>query len=219
MNPSIDRLLIVEDDPKMQSRLKASLLESNLIGEILACETLASARSLLESMRPDVVLLDVGLADGNGLDLLAFQRGLSHQARIIILSGFSDEQTIVSAIQLGAQGYLLKQDSKADIVGALEEILQGIPPLSPSVAQCIMQHIRSETLSHETSGSAALLLPPRLQHTLGLLARGLTYHDIAEQMQITFHTVASYSQEIYNKLAVHSRAEAVYKARQLKILE
>jgi DNA-binding NarL/FixJ family response regulator len=219
MAVSIDSLMIVEDDPRLQSRLKESLLDSGLAADIIACSTLASAKELLVSRRPDVVLLDIGLPDGSGLDLLVFQRELKQQARMIILSGFSDEQTIVSAIQLGAQGYLLKQDSSADIIGAIRDILQGIPPLSPSVAQCMMLHIRSELPDVVAPDPSVTPLPPRLHHTLTLLARGLTYHDIAGQMQITFHTVASYSQEIYNKLAVHSRAEAVFKARQLKLLK
>lgn len=220
MAVSIDSLLIVEDDQRLQAGLTKSLSESGMIGVIHACGTVKEARSLLVLHRPDVVLLDVGLPDGSGLDLLTFQHDLDHQTRMIVLSGFSDEQTILSALQLGASGYLLKQDSSANIQQSLANIMRGVPPLSPSVAQCIMQYIRGEGGASEAKGSPPQIqLPPRLHETLKLLARGLTYQDIADQMQISFHTVSSYSQEIYNKLAVRSRGEAVYKAQQMNILK
>lgn len=219
MAVSIDSVLIVEDDPRLRARLVESLSGSGMVAEVLACGTLAEASDLLAQRNPRVVLLDVGLPDGNGLELLASRRDADNSAKFIVLSGFSDEATILSAIQLGAAGYLLKQDSSANILQALSSIMQGVPPLSPSVAQCIMQHIRDESLHPDAPASTpAMQLPPRLQHTLSLLARGLTYQDIADQMQITFHTVSSYTQEIYNKLAVNSRAEAVYKAQQMNII-
>lgn len=223
----IARLLIVEDDPKLRANLAEHLTNTEAIEDLRHCDNLTDAKHLLQTYRPEVVLLDVGLPDGSGLELLVYQHDLKHRAKMLILSSMSDEQTIVKAIQLGAQGYLLKQDSSADIERALMSIIQGVPPLSPSVAQCIMQHIRIDKM--ETSNEPAqppaqlpaqptIALPPRQQLTLTLLARGMTYQEIATHMDITFHTVSTYAQEIYNKLAARSRSEAVYKAQQLGVI-
>ena len=219
MAAQISRLLIVEDDPKLRASLVEHLGNAVAINDLRNCDNLTEARHLLKTYQPDVVLLDVGLPDGNGLELLVERHNLSLACKMLILSGFSDEQTIVKAIQLGAQGYLLKQESKANILQALVSIMQGTPPLSPAVAQCIMQHLRAEQVTlvdHNTDSVPSL--PPRQQMTLSLLARGMTYKEIAEHMEITFHTVSTYAQEIYNKLAARSRSEAVYKAQQLGII-
>ncbi|MFK7957676.1 MAG: response regulator [Lysobacterales bacterium] len=216
MGSPINSLLIVEDDPALQSHLRESLADLVSEGSLWACASLADARRLQAINQPELILLDVGLPDGNGLELLVDQHSEVRPARVVILSGFSDEETIVNAIGLGAQGYLLKQDTQTNLRTALVEIVDGKPPLSPSVAQCIMSHIRlAEPAPREEPST---FLPPRQQQTLNLLARGLTYQQIASEMDIAFNTVSTYAQEIYSKLAARSRGEAVHKARELGIL-
>ena len=216
MDRLIDGLLIVEDDGLLRNRLTDTLRDVTAPDRLFACASLADARRLQAAHQPELILLDVGLPDGNGLELLVDQHGLSEPPLVVILTGFSDEETIVKAIRLGARGYLLKQDSGTSVSQALRQIVDGVPPLSPSVAQCIMSHIREDTSDIGKPG--AELLPPRQQLTLNLLARGLTYAEIAEDMEITFNTVSTYAQEIYNKLAVRSRGEAVHKAREMGII-
>jgi len=218
----INKLLIVEDDLQQQTRLIDGLNQYPEIDSIRACDNLQQAKQSLHEWQPDVILLDVGLPDGSGLELLVFQQTIDLQPKTLILSSISDEQTIVKAIQLGAQGYLLKQDDTADLYQSLLAIMRGIPPLSPSVAQCILQHLRDQPDTSKLAkpiGKPVPVLPPRQQLTLSLLARGMTYREIATHMGITFHTVSAYAQEIYNKLAARSRSEAVYKAQQLGIID
>lgn len=212
-------LLLVEDDPQLRRQLAAQLVDRVADGQLWQAGTLAEARTLQAEHSPELVLLDVGLPDGNGLQLLVDQHDAPGAARIVILSGISDEETIVKAIRLGAAGYLVKQET-ADAMGqALDQILGGTPPLSPSVAQCIMRHIRDEEgAAGPQPDKTSTMLPPRQFTTLKLLARGLTYQQIAHQMEISFHTVSAYAQEIYSKLAVRSRGEAVHRARELGIL-
>lgn len=217
-NRTIDGLLLVEDDLQLRSSLALQLAERVTAGKLWQCASMAEARALQRSQHPEFVLLDVGLPDGNGLQLLVDQHELKNPAKVVILSGLSDEETIVRAIGLGAAGYLLKQET-ANALAALDQILAGQPPLSPSVAQCIMGHIRSETQPSENPSTGyGMNLPPRQFATLKLLARGLTYQQIAQQMEISFHTVSAYAQEIYTKLSVRSRGEAVHRARELGIL-
>lgn len=220
MSALISSLLIVEDDLKLQTGLRTHLAESTSIDSVHASSNLADAKSALRQYQPQVVLLDVGLPDGNGLTLLLDPYVQKHRIKVLILSSMTDEETIVKAIRLGAQGYLLKQDTSANIEQALLSIMQGVPPLSPSVAQCILQHLRTGNLeATDPSTQPEITLPPRQQMTLNLLARGMTYREIAADMEITFHTVSTYAQEIYNKLAARSRSEAVYKAQQMGIIQ
>lgn len=216
MNGEVAGILIVEDDAQLQATIRKSVAGFTAPEKLFVASSLFDAKALLRLHQPEVVLLDVGLPDGSGLDLLKYQQDLGLSAKMLILSGFSDEETIVEAIKLGAQGYLLKQDESSELVDAMRLILQGQPPLSPSVAQCIMRHISGND-ANSSSGNTDLL-PPRQMQTLKLLARGLTYKETASRMGITFHTVSTYAQEIYSKLAASSRAEAVHNARQMGIL-
>lgn len=201
----------------LQAQLRDGLRELVTEGALMGAETLADAKALYLEHKPQVVLLDVGLPDGNGLELLVWQHDQNWQASVLVLTGFCDEETIVKAIQLGAKGYLLKQDSNADIAGALLATIAGAPPLSPAVAQCMMRHIREAGTASSKQETDAL--PPRQQQTLNLLARGMTYQEIADHMTIKLTTVATHAQEIYNKLAVRSRSEAVFRAREMGIIE
>jgi DNA-binding NarL/FixJ family response regulator len=217
MGRRIGSLLIVEDDAMLRAHL-ASVLSGIVVADaIVQAGTLAEARRLQRAIEPDLILLDVGLPDGSGLELLVEQHEHPTRAEIVVLSSFSDEETIVRAIRLGASGYLLKQESGDQVAEALQQILDGVPPLSPSVAQCIMLQLRSAE-PEDAARQSGPKLPPRQQRTLELLARGMTYLEIAEAMSITFHTVSTHAQEIYNKLAVRSRAEAVHRAREMGIL-
>lgn len=211
-------VLIVEDEVGVQQRLSACLQNVKEIGEFeLACD-LAQARAALKRFQPDLVLLDIGLPDGSGLELLLHPTIRKSHVKPLILTAFGDESTIVKAIELGAQGYLLKEEPDEEIVRGLCNILKGTPPLSASVAQCILHHMRQQSAAGQKDDNA-IILPPRQKQTLSLLARGMTYREIAQDMDITFHTVSAYAQEIYNKFAVKSRSEAVYKALEMGIIE
>ncbi|GAB4185865.1 MAG: response regulator transcription factor [Wenzhouxiangellaceae bacterium] len=212
------KLLAVEDDPGVQQRLRRCFADLPELAAFEIAPSIADAGPLLAAMRPDIVLLDVGLPDGNGLQLLLHPAVRADSVKTLVLTAFGDESTIVKAIELGAQGYLLKEEDDAELIKALHDIRQGIPPLSASVAQCILQQMRR---TPPVDAGPALLkpLPPRQQQTLNLLARGMTYREIAGHMNITFHTVSTYAQEIYNKLAVKSRSEAVHRALELGIVQ
>lgn len=216
MATEVAGILIVEDDALLRARIAESVAEMTSPTALFQAGSVEEGKKLLQEHQPQLVLLDVGLPDGSGLELLRYQVQLGLSSQTLILSSMSDEETIVQAIRLGAQGYLLKQDSGADLVEALKDIIKGVPPLSPSVAQCIMRQVRAGDVSNGPEHKD--MLPPRQLETLTLLARGLTYRETANKMGIKFHTVSAYAQEIYNKLAANSRGEAVYKAREMGIL-
>ncbi len=217
MTQRLRQLLIVEDDAATRDTLRLELEADVRIEAVATAGSLTEARAWLTHHAADVLLLDVDLPDGSGLLLIPETRAQTTPARCLVLSALNDEATIVRGIRLGAEGYLLKQDAGAGVADALFEILAGRPALSPAVAQCIMAQLR-ETQSETSLSPTGPSLPPRQQQTLALLARGLTYQEIAEQMEISFHTVSAYAQEIYGKLAARSRSEAVFLAREMGLL-
>lgn len=217
MSQQLRQLLVVEDDPATREALRLELETDARIESVATAASLAEARAWLSRSEAEVLVLDVDLPDGNGLLLIPEAREQATPARCLVLSALNDEATIVQGIRLGAEGYLLKQDVGTGIADALFDVLAGRPPLSPAVAQCIMAQIREESREPGTPATGPSL-PPRQQQTLSLLARGLTYQEIAEQMEISFHTVSAYAQEIYSKLAARSRSEAVFLAREMGLL-
>lgn len=123
---------------------------------------------------------------------------------------------MLNAIQAGAGGYLLKDSDDAAIVAAVEQLLQGGAPLSPSIAVHLMR--RLQTPPAAGPGRAAVELSARELELLRLIAKGLTYEEVAQLTGLRYNTIASYAKELYRKLQVHSRSEAVFEAMQLGLV-
>jgi DNA-binding NarL/FixJ family response regulator len=167
----------------------------------------------------DLVLLDLGLPDGNGLDLIAGlrQRTGSH---VLVFSVLGDEASVLRAIELGAAGYLLKESAATEIIEAIDNVLAGGAPLTPSVAAHLLRRLRQPVVNvaAATTGVAAAapidMLTARERDVLLALARGYSYDEAAELLGISRHTVGHHVKHIYSKLAVNSKSEAVFEAMQ-----
>lgn len=167
----------------------------------------------------DLVLLDLGLPDGNGLDLIApLRQRLGTQ--VLIFSVLGDENSVLLAIERGAAGYLLKDSGAIEIIEAIDNVLAGGAPLTPSVAAHVLRRLRQPpappvTLSSPTAPTMAMdMLTPRERDVLLALARGYSYDETAEVLAISRHTVGHHVKHIYSKLAVNSKSEAVFEAVQ-----
>lgn len=178
---------------------------------------LAKATDLIRQ-QPDLFLLDIGLPDGSGLDFIATIRAAG-EAKILIVTSFGDRQTVVAAIDAGADGYLLKDSSSRIILEGIDATLEGGAPISASAAVYLLERLRRapmiEPVAKEDNG-----LTPREIELLELFAKGESYKDAARVLGISPLTVGNHVKSIYRKLAVHSRGEAVYEAvktGQLKI--
>jgi len=162
----------------------------------------------------DVVLIDLGLPDGSGLDVLRNLRLLRPETVCIVTTVMGDDASIVGALSAGAQGYLLKEQPPDMLIRQLKQMDEGIPALSPSVARRIMEHFRR-------TGPAAPDddLTAREREVLGLIGRGLRNGEVATTLEISENTVAGYIKGIYRKLGISSRAEASWHAARLGLNE
>lgn len=159
----------------------------------------------------DLALIDLGLPDGSGLEVLRSLRLLRPETVTIVTTVMGEDAYIVAALSAGASGYLLKETPEELLTRQLVQLAEGIPAISPSIARRIMDHFR-------LTGPAAELedaLTARESEVLGLIARGLRNADVAETLALAESTVASHIKAIYRKLDISSRAEASWHATRL----
>jgi len=161
--------------------------------------------------RFDLALIDLGLPDGSGLDVLRHLRHQSPSTLCVITTVVGDDSHIIAALSAGAQGYLLKEQPAERLSVQLAQLAEGVPALSPSIARRIMAHF-------QMTGPAAADdagLSEREKQTLALIARGFRNSDAAKHLGIAESTVASHIKSIYRKLDISSRAEASWHATRL----
>lgn len=149
----------------------------------------------------DVVVVDIGLPDGNGIDIIRHSSECGNAKRLVS-TVFGDEATVVTALEAGADGYILKDNE--NITDAICDVARGHVPLTPSVAVHLVRRLKPQAPPGEQC------LTPREGDILLRLARGLSYHEAAEDLHISYHTVTDHIKAIYKKLAVNSRSSAVY---------
>ena len=204
------RIAIVEDDIFLLNyfvKTVSGVVTLDLAG---AASSLLEAKRLIDS-KPDLFLLDIGLPDGSGIDLIPYIRERI-DTKILIITTFGDRETVVKAISSGADGYLLKDSDPEDIVDAIHVTLSGGAPISAAAAVYLLEEFRQTAQPPKEVLEKHETLTGRERELLNLFARGLTYSEAAGQMEISPLTVGTYVKRIYSKLAVHSRSEAIYEA-------
>lgn len=209
-----DRILIVEDDEATRRWLLLQLRSQS--HQVHACVNVAEALAWLSAHQPDIVLTDLGLPDGSGIDVIRHAVQRHPRCEVLVISIFGDEGHVVSAIEAGASGYLLK-DLRTDTLGEqLQHLREGGSPLSPQIARTLVKRQRSHAVTPPASQIPAdgMALTAREHELLGLIAKGFSYQESAELLTVSTNTVRTYIKRIYQKLAVNSRAEAVYEYNQ-----
>lgn len=208
-------LLIVEDEARTRARLAAVVSAQAGLRLQGAVATLAEARTAIAAQVPEVLLLDLGLPDGSGVELIVETRRLARPPEVLVISVMGDEGSVLAAIQAGAGGYLLKDSEDAAVVAAIEQLLQGGAPLSPSIAVHLMRRLQAPA---DPAARAAPELSARETELLRLIAKGLSYEEVAQLTGLRYNTIASYAKELYRKLQVRGRAEAAFEAVQLGLV-
>ncbi|PQV49755.1 response regulator transcription factor [Paraburkholderia sp. BL21I4N1] len=218
-------MLVVEDEALMQVRMRAVLGKLGYADEELSfAGDLASARAQLRDQPYAMVLVDVGLPDGNGIDLIRELHERDPALPVLVISAWSTEQVILTALQAGATGYLLKERDDVEMTISIRSALRGGAPIDPFVARRIL-----DLFSLSTHGKAAqpgnspdTLAVPRLSRReceiLALVGKGLTNREIANLLSLSKLTVECHIKNIYKKLAVNSRTQAIFEARSFGLL-
>jgi DNA-binding NarL/FixJ family response regulator len=209
-------VLIVEDEQRTRQRLSAVIEAAPGFQLIAAVGSLQAAQQAVAARVPDVVLLDLGLPDGNGVSFIHHLRHQKMSSEVLVISVMGDERSVLGAIESGAGGYLLKDSSDRDVIAAIEQLCEGGAPLSPAIAVHLMRRLQAPASPVRDSG---VQLSEREIELLRLIAKGLSYDEVGRTMGLRYNTVASYAKELYRKLQVHSRSEAIFEASQLGLVQ
>lgn len=212
------RIAIVEDDPALRNHLTEIVTNVEGFAAASTATTVAEGWQLVIK-GCDVLLLDLALPDGSGIDIIRRARAEGYgDLKIIVISVFGDVRNVVQAIEAGADGYLLKGGDIAGTERAIRDVIAGRAPLSPAVAGHILARVRNST---ETSNAIPLPSPLTDKETEVLtdLARGYSYKEVALRLRISHHTVADHVKAIYRKLSVNSRSQAVFEAMQSGLID
>lgn len=211
------RIGVLEDDPDMRGYLATLIKGEPDMELVFASGLLAEARKELVRDVPDLCLVDIRLPDGSGLDFLteAMRRG----SRALILTVLGDRSSVLLAFELGANGYLLKDTAPDQIKANIRAVIKGGVPISPQAAAHVLALSTGMTKTGNAAQGTESLLTARESEVLNLFARGLSYRETAETLDLSIYTVSDHVKAIYAKLGVHSRNEAVYEAVQNGWLE
>ncbi len=202
------RVCIVEDDPLIREALSLFLNGSERFELIGIHDNAEDFLRHLSFSQPDVVLMDIQLPGMNGIECIRRTREMSPGAQCMVCSVFEDEENIFEALRAGANGYLLKNESAEDMKRYIEELHRGQSPMSAPIARKVIGHFRDPRLSSQSRD----LLSQREQEILEHLSRGYRYKEIADRLFLSPETVRTHIRNIYSKLQVDNRMEAINKA-------
>jgi DNA-binding NarL/FixJ family response regulator len=198
---------VIEDDAATRASLQAALARDPRWRLAFAVGSVREARERLAGREvPDVALVDLGLPDGSGLDLLAELRQRWPHCDCLVISMFGDEERVIRSIEAGASGYLLKGQGEDDIAEHLGYLREGGSPMSPAIARHLLRRIARPAPEAEPGQEA---LTTREAAVLQLLARGEPYEVVAASLGLSVNTVRYHVKGLYGKLGVNSRQRAV----------
>lgn len=215
------RILIVEDDARVRANIERAISCEKDMRVTGSAGTKREAEKLIQSYPFETLLIDLALPDGFGLETISWVAEKYPQSDIMVLAEANDDPHIVSAIEAGATGYILKSSVDKDLVSAIRLLQAGGSPVSPTVAQSVLRTLCTNTTVTGTEKSVSNPTNPlseRETEILRLLAKGMSFNEIGNILAISPHTVTAHIKKVYRKLQVHSRGEAVYEAAQMGLI-
>ena len=229
-------VLIVEDEPEFLQRFTEAVLADPQLTLVAGVTTARAGLAMLDAQPPDVMLVDLGLPDISGIELIRHAARHLPNCDVLVVTMFADDVHVLGSIEAGATGYLLKDAQATRIAAAIHEVRAGGSPISPSIARKVLAAFRvapqpvaaaaaappAASPAPATASAAAAAEPSPLSEReteiLRLVAKGFSFDAVGELLAISPHTVVTHVKKIYRKLAVHSRGEAVYEASQMGLL-
>ncbi len=208
-------LTIVEDDADVRQRLSQLITEHESFELLHSAATMAEGLAALKRYKPDVLLTDLGLPDGSGIEIIKTISKLKFDCEAMVISGFQDENIVFKALEAGAKSYILKHDDSTKITDAIIAMMNGGAPISPMIARLMLRKFQSPQVPIKTLPEA---LTERQIKILKLVSQGFSSREIAEKLAISYYTVTTHIKNIYNKLQVNSRTEALHEAIKLGLI-
>jgi DNA-binding NarL/FixJ family response regulator len=209
-------VLIVEDDARFREAFAHAIELAGDMTLIGSAPDYASGLALL-GKAPDVLLVDLQLPDGNGIDLIREAARRVPDCDVMVVTIFGDERHVLESIEAGATGYLLKDLPPAELVEQIRVLHAGGSPVSPIIARQLLTRFAASA-EPRSSGAETPLLSEQETRVLTLSAKGFSYDEIAALMQVSRHTVQTYVKRSYRKLQVNSKVDALDEARRLRLI-
>lgn len=202
---------IVDDEPGLRESIIGYLKKAGTFQIVSHYSRAEDALTRLPIDKPSVVLMDIKMEGMDGIECVRRLKALMPEVQVIMLTVFEDTDLIFDAIKAGASGYLLKRLPPAKLVEAIREVVEGGSPMSAPIARKLTQLLQSGELRRQKNLTDMMDLSTREREVLDQLAAGNAYKQVADHLGVSIHTVRSYVRRIYEKLHVHTRAEAIAK--------
>lgn len=215
-------VLIVEDDAVTRKSLCLAVESEPTLKLAAAFDSVKPALEWLRTDTVDILLTDLGLPDGSGIDVIRACVKHCPSCSIMVITMSSDEDNILACIEAGASGYILKNAGRVDIVRSLLDLRAGGSPISPLIARKVLARVRdtkNPAAANSSEDAVVTILTKRETAILDLIARGDSYGEVARLLSVSVGTVQTHVKNIYGKLSVHSRGEAVYEAHRRGLLQ
>jgi DNA-binding NarL/FixJ family response regulator len=203
--PEQIRVLIVDDHDVVREGLRSLIQKRTEFGLVGEADSVAAAVEAARRHTPDVVIMDVRLPDGSGVEACREIRTECPETKVLMLTSYADDEAVLNSIMAGASGYLLKQTRSSDLLEALRRVAAGESLLDPGVTSRVLERLRSGGSEKDDDLS---LLSEQEQKILDLIAEGKTNKEIAEEVFLSDKTVKNYVSSILSKLNLRRRSEA-----------
>jgi DNA-binding NarL/FixJ family response regulator len=219
-HPSLIRVALVEDDVHFQQALQEAIENASDMTLVSVVSTRAKALQALGQHESDVLLVDLGLPDGSGIDVIRAAHARWPQCGIMVSTAFGDELHVMQSLEAGAAGYLLKDSGSQSMLAEIRSLHSGGSPISPLIARQVLTRFRKQSAVTDPLpiDKSNAVLSTREQQVLEFITKGFTSEEIANLMSVSRHTVLTFVRRIYSKLEVNSKAEAIYEARKQGLL-
>jgi len=218
-------IAVLEDNVVLRNRMVGILFAWDYIESIASFSRNADFFCHAATKKVDILLADLHIEDGSGIDSIAYLSLVQPDSLSIVISALSDSDTILHAITMGAVGYLHKDDSSFEIIASIKLALSGESPISPTIARNLIRSIHTQDQRNKIKlpileqGRKKSVLTGRETEVLNLIAKGMSYTECAAILNISKQTVPVHVRNIYRKLHVKNRSEAVFEARFLGVIE
>lgn len=212
------RIVLVEDDEPIRQRLASILLAWPGAQRLVECGTLAEALRAIKAESFDLLVTDLKLPDGNGIDAIRLLRGTWPEAEAMVISVMTDERMVLDAIEAGAASYLLKDADSIDLFEAISDVMAGRSPISSRIARVLVRRLSDRGDASAQAEPDRPHLTPREMDILWGVAKGFTYAELAQRLEMSRQTVPVHIRNIYRKLQASNRSEAVFEATRLGLI-